>query len=718
MKPKAPALCLAALAVVCVSLLHAAAQAPAATPPAALVFKLTAEDLKDGVAGLEKSGWAYRFGDDPAWAGRDYDDSAWPTSGFDAATLAPEKSPPGERWAGRAWFRLRLDVDEQLAGLPLALRMEHWGASEVYVDGVLVKSFGVIGPGRDEEKNPRYTPVPFVFTEGGRHSVAIRYSYMAASDPTKGLGHWLTHGNFRPGFDAGLYTADAGIARSLRNAATSLGNRFFVGILAALGLLHLLLYAFYRRERGNLFYGIFAFGLALTQIVNRLYQSGMWGGADSATEAAVWFVVWCSMFVVVMVALLAFHYVAFGVRVTKLFGFIAAFWVVSALVSAFYVRTNIALFMLCACFVLTLADAIRIMWGALRRGSDGARIVTTGLLLFTAGVFYQLGSEIFDYRRPPLLEELSGFAILLAVPVSVSIYLARNFARTNSTLEAQLVQVRELSARALEQERKEAELRVRHEQERAENERRARELEEAKHLQLSMLPKSVPRLPGVEVAAYMKTATEVGGDYYDFHVGGDGTLTVAVGDATGHGLRAGTVVTATKSLFNAYASERSIPLFLGRVSAALKSMNMRSLYMAMALVKVRDGKLCVGGAGMPPAFLFRGASGRVEEVALKGAPLGSFPSYPYREREFALAPGDCLLLMSDGLPEMFNERGEMFEEERARRAFAEVAREDAEAVVAHLADACGAWAGRRPLEDDVTFLVLKFGGGGGRSLES
>jgi serine phosphatase RsbU (regulator of sigma subunit) len=305
------------------------------------------------------------------------------------------------------------------------------------------------------------------------------------------------------------------------------------------------------------------------------------------------------------------------------------------------------------------------------------------------------------------LDKLSGFAILLAVPVSVSVYLARNFARTNSTLEAQLAQVRELSARALEQERREAELRLKHEQERSENERRARELEEAKHLQLSMLPKSVPSLPGLEVAAYMKTATEVGGDYYDFHVGEDGTLTVAVGDATGHGLRAGTVVTATKSLFNAYASERSIPLFLGRVSAALKSMNMRSLYMALALVKVGGGRLRVGGAGMPPAFLFRAESGEVEEVALKGAPLGSFPSYAYRERAFDLARGDCLLLMSDGLPEMFDERGEMFEEWRARLAFAEAARGSAAAVVAHLADACGSWAGARPLEDDVTFLVLK-----------
>ena len=79
-----------------------------------------------------------------------------------------------------------------------------------------------------------------------------------------------------------------------------------------------------------------------------------------------------------------------------------------------------------------------------------------------------------------------------------------------------------------------------------ENERKTKELEEARQLQLSMLPKTLPQLPHLDIAAYMKTATEVGGDYYDFNVAIDGTLTVVLGDATGHGMRAGTMVTSAK----------------------------------------------------------------------------------------------------------------------------------------------------------------------------
>ncbi len=69
-----------------------------------------------------------------------------------------------------------------------------------------------------------------------------------------------------------------------------------------------------------------------------------------------------------------------------------------------------------------------------------------------------------------------------------------------------------------------------------ENDRKTKELEEARQLQLSMLPKTLPQLPHLDIAVYMKTATEVGGDYYDFNVGMDGTLTVVIGDATGHGM--------------------------------------------------------------------------------------------------------------------------------------------------------------------------------------
>ena len=161
------------------------------------------------------------------------------------------------------------------------------------------------------------------------------------------------------------------------------------------------------------------------------------------------------------------------------------------------------------------------------------------------------------------------------------------------------------------------------------------ELEEARALQLAMLPRSLPEVPDLELAAHMDTATEVGGDYYDFDVAADGSLTVAVGDATGHGMKAGTLVTATKSLFKALG-EGALLETLDRSSAALKAMNLRQLNMALLLARWQRGHLRIAAAGMPPVYLYRAAENQVEAVLLPGLPLGTPLRGRYQETQLTL----------------------------------------------------------------------------------
>ena len=115
----------------------------------------------------------------------------------------------------------------------------------------------------------------------------------------------------------------------------------------------------------------------------------------------------------------------------------------------------------------------------------------------------------------------------------------------------------------------------------AENERKTKELEEARDLQLSMLPKELPKLPNLDIAVYMQTATEVGGDYYDFKLHEDGTLTAVIGDATGHGLQAGTMVSATKSLFNALADDPDPVRILSKGTKALNEMHLQKMFLCL-----------------------------------------------------------------------------------------------------------------------------------------
>ncbi|MBD3385337.1 SpoIIE family protein phosphatase [candidate division KSB1 bacterium] len=255
--------------------------------------------------------------------------------------------------------------------------------------------------------------------------------------------------------------------------------------------------------------------------------------------------------------------------------------------------------------------------------------------------------------------------------------------------------------------RAEDELRKTTQQLEAANQRMKGDLEAARQLQLDMLPEQTPSLDYLDIAVAMKTAQEVGGDYYDFHVNKNNHLTAAIGDATGHGLKAGTVVTATKSLYNSLAHHPDPVSILKNMSLALKNIGFRNMYMAMLIAKFTPDTLLVSSAGMPYTYHYRRAEDRVDEIILKGMPLGSFPDFDYDSKEIPVQPGDTFLFLSDGLLELPNEKGEQYGEERTRELFAKIAFDTPDRIVAQLGDSATAWSGSTPLRDDMTFLVIK-----------
>ncbi|HSL90960.1 MAG TPA: SpoIIE family protein phosphatase, partial [Ignavibacteriaceae bacterium] len=240
-----------------------------------------------------------------------------------------------------------------------------------------------------------------------------------------------------------------------------------------------------------------------------------------------------------------------------------------------------------------------------------------------------------------------------------------------------------------------------------ENDRKTKELEEARQLQLSMLPKTLPQLPHLDIAVYMKTATEVGGDYYDFNVGMDGTLTIVIGDATGHGMKAGTMVTSAKSLFNSYAANPDIIFTFREMTRCIKQMQFQSLAMSMTMLKIQNNRLIMSAAGMPPVYLFRNKHKIIEEHLMEGMPLGTMENFPYELKEMELYSGDTILLMSDGFPELNNQRNEMFGYKRTKNSFEEIAEKEPELIITYLKEVGSRWTNDKDPDDDVTFVVIK-----------
>ncbi len=190
----------------------------------------------------------------------------------------------------------------------------------------------------------------------------------------------------------------------------------------------------------------------------------------------------------------------------------------------------------------------------------------------------------------------------------------------------------------------------------AEHRRRSTELERAREIQLSMLPAGPPEAPDLDVAVHMSTATEVGGDYYDFFPQDDGSLYAVAGDATGHGLSAGMMVSMTKSALKAL-EVCSPQELLAELNAVLRAVNPERMNMALAIVHIDGGHVSLSSAGMPPVYHVRAAGGEVREILLPGLPLGAMAGTEYDLRVLELARGDVLVLCSDGLPELLEECG-------------------------------------------------------------
>jgi len=205
----------------------------------------------------------------------------------------------------------------------------------------------------------------------------------------------------------------------------------------------------------------------------------------------------------------------------------------------------------------------------------------------------------------------------------------------------------------------------------------------------------------------MQTAAEVGGDYYDYSVQDDNWMTLALGDATGHGLKAGIMVAAAKSYFHMLSAEKNQVDMIQQMSSGLRNMDLRLMYMGMIIMRCRGLEAEIVSAGMPPVLWFRKKMHTVERVTLKGLPLGTPVTYPYQNRLLKLEHGDVLLLMSDGLMELFNEQRQLLGIERIEQELMKKSCSTSSEIIKHMRSLMLSWSGDKKNEDDVTLMAIK-----------
>jgi serine phosphatase RsbU (regulator of sigma subunit) len=568
------------------------------------------------------------------------------------------REPSG--WAGSGRFEIDLQIPEELVGRPLALLGRLTGAARVTFGGREIGQWGELEPYRGTT-NP--TPLPFTAIAPGIQTLSIDYVNPEVARYRR--AGWAAGFSFQVG-DAGQAVAVDSERVRLRSAQMWGFTAFFLGFAA----LHFLLARFSDERRGNLDFAIVclcAAGLAKLLLIKELIHTPEW----------TWFTEPAMNVVGVSFALSGLWWV-YGLfrerRPRRLLGAMALVAVAVAGWGALEPRAGVNavfLFMLGAFFEMTREAVV----GVVRRRS-GAVSLAVGIVTLSIGFAIGLLTNLGYLPRSRVLNMVVPFSSMVVLILCASFSLSRRL---------------------------------------GEYARKSREIEEARALQLSMLPRELPRVAGFELAGCMDAATEVGGDYYDASSAADGSLVVAIGDATGHGAKAGTLVTAMKGVFGALRATPSGSDALQTSNEAFLRMGLRPMAMALTWVSFdpaegERSRVRIAVAGTPPPVLVRGATGETESLALGALPLGLLRQARYVEIEASLGFGDVLVLFTDGFPEGLGkgDAGQLGYE-RATEWVAAAVREEssAEGIVAHLRQAARAWRGGGAPDDDVTFFVVR-----------
>ena len=232
------------------------------------------------------------------------------------------------------------------------------------------------------------------------------------------------------------------------------------------------------------------------------------------------------------------------------------------------------------------------------------------------------------------------------------------------------------------------------------------ELEVARELQRELLPRQAPDVPGFDFAFSYRTANTIGGDYYDFLPLEDGRLVVVMGDASGHGIAAGLLMAiANSALKLGFDNDPDPVAAAGLVNRALCRTGGRRAFMTLfcGVLEPESGHLRFVCAGHPFPFL-RQASGGITELGSGALPLGIRMELELELHDAVIAPGDTLLLYTDGVVETLDAAGESFGFERLRKGLAPGG--SSNAIHDRVLRELDRFRGEEPVYDDRSLVVI------------
>ena len=611
--------------------------------------------------------WQFHTGDDLRWAQPSFDDSKWSTIQTDD-TWGDQGYPS---YTGFAWYRRHVNIvpSARETGDYSIFFQEVQDACEIYWNGKLIGRYGRVPPHAIWYYSKFPKAYPLTGATSGVLAVRVWKAPLDAFDPSD---------------DGGIYLPQVGDPQTIALQESAQEWQIISGDLFDYGLVllrtfiaFLCLVLWYRNRKELLFVWVAIYTAApvAIDIINRLFRIPIPCNIARFLNQPIYMLYNVSLWFL-LVWLLRLHESPAVARWTRTLAYVAmAAGVADGLLWFFWASATHwmqwADGVLDLLIVLVQAYPFVVIALAARRKQDAARwaVASAALLLQTIVTLQAAGAlgrrfthwSLFDFINPPLFQIQQVYFYPDKV-VSLVLFAAILYAVYRYALEQQ-----------------------------ARHNVMEHELQSGREVQQVLVPEKLPAIEGFAVTSAYQPYSEVGGDFFQIIPSPDGSTMVALGDVSGHGLKAGMSVAMIVGVLRAEAERTSPAEILGALNRCMVGRMGGGFATGMIFRVDGDGTVTFANAGHLPPFL------NGQEYTLDASlPLGLIDYSDYSEMKLQMQPGDQLSVYTDGVLEATNAKGDLFGFERMKALFA--AGPTAEEAVRAAID-----FGQ---EDDITVLTL------------
>lgn len=667
--------------------------------------------------------WKFKQADDSAFSKIDYNDSSW--------NVINDTVRDNNNYSSVTWYRMHFKADSGVLNVPLGFYLRQFGsASEVYLNGKFLKSYGKVGKNeREEVAEFSMNPKPYAIVLSDTHNViAVRYSnFHRAGAKEKGF-------NIGKNFHISISHLNADISE-IADPSDYFPVIFFAAIFLTLAVVHFIMYSYYRQKIANLYYSLYCFGIFFTGIF--VYYLLTYTDYAVITTLSKWALVVLPLLVIPIVAML---HTIFYQRLLKIFWLLMIMYV-ATVVGIFFSAEKIISILTVLIFFVAIIEVLRVIIKSIRKGRDGAWIFSMIIFLAPAvGIVAGMLPDEINFAGIKL--EIDGAtlvttAFVLSLPLSMTIYLARDFARMGNTLKMQIAEITELSSKTIEQEKEKKQIlenqNVQLEQmvnERTREvllqkeviEQKNNEITEsllyAKRIQSAILPDMKLIYKTLEQSFILYLPKDiVSGDFYSFSQK-DNIVIIAAADCTGHGVAGAFMSMIGTSLLNQIINEKGITepsQILGQLNQgivnALKQRDSESndgMDISLCTIDLDKNKLKFSGANRP-LWLLRNNEMLVYKP--NKFPIGGLQVYhteAFTQHEIDLIKGDAIYIFSDGFSDQFGGgKGKKLMTKKFKDELMQIQHLNMKEQESYLLGLFNKWKGNLEQVDDVLIIGIR-----------